>query len=125
MISRAKRILIIDDSNTNVILLDAILGNHGYEIIKSLSVKEAVPLIELTPPDLILLDLLMPKVSGYEFLEDIRKNKRTKNIPVIIITAVTEKESKAKTQKLGIVDYIEKPVNIKELVEKVNKTLSK
>lgn len=125
MKSKSKKILIIDDSNTNVILLEAILGNHGYEILKSLSVREAIPLIERTPPDLILLDLLMPKVSGYEFLSDIRKNRHTKNIPVIIITAVTEKESKTKTQKLGIIDYIEKPVNIKLLVEKVNKALNR
>lgn len=125
MKSRAKRILIIDDSNTNVILLEAILGNHGYEISKSLSVKEAVPIIETALPDLILLDLLMPKVSGYEFLEKIRNNRRTKNIKVMVISALTEKESKDRTKKLGIVDYIEKPVNIKELVAKVNKTLSR
>jgi CheY-like chemotaxis protein len=125
MTSRAKKILIIDDSNTNIILLEAILGNHGYEISKSLSVKEAVPILETALPDLILLDLLMPRVSGYEFLEDIRKNKRTRNIPVMVISAVTEKESKVRTKKLGIVDYIEKPVNIKELVEKVHKTLSR
>ena len=123
--ARAKKILIIDDSNTNIILLEAILGNHGYEISKSLNVKEALPIIETTLPDLILLDLLMPKVSGYEFLENLRKNKRTRNIPVIVISAVTENESKARTRKFGIVDYIEKPVNIKDLVEKVNKTFSK
>jgi PleD family two-component response regulator len=125
MKSRAKKILIIDDSNTNIVLLEAILGNHGYEIKKCLSVKEALPIIETSLPDLILLDLLMPKVSGYEFLENLRKNKRTKNIPVIIISAVTENESKTRTKKFGIVDYIEKPVNIKELVERVGKTLSR
>jgi len=124
MKSRVKKILIVDDSNTNITLLEAILGNHGYEIIKSLSVKEAIPILETTLPDLILLDLLMPKVSGYEFLENIRKSRRTKNIPVMVISAVIEEESKARTKKLGIVDYLEKPVNIKELVEKVNKTLS-
>jgi len=125
MASKAKRILIIDDSNTNVILLDAILGNHGYEISTSLSVQDALQLIERTPPDLILLDLLMPKVSGIEFLENVRKKKRTKNIPVIVISAVSEDDIKIKTKKLGIIDYIEKPVNIKLLVEKVNKTLSR
>jgi CheY-like chemotaxis protein len=125
MTPKTKKILIIDDSNTNIILLEAILGNHGYEIIKSLSVREAIPIIETSPPDLILLDLLMPKVSGYEFLENIRNNKRTKNIPVMVISAVIEKESKVRTKKLGIIDYIEKPVNIKELIEKVNKTLSR
>lgn len=121
---KAKRILIIDDSNTNVILLDAILGNRGYEIIKTSSVKEALPFMEHTLPDLILLDLLMPRVSGYKFLEDIRKNERTKNIPVMIVTAVIEKESKIKTQKLGIIDYIEKPIDIQALIEKVEKTLN-
>lgn len=121
---KAKRILIIDDSKTNVILLDAILGNRGYEIIKTSSVKEALPFMEHSLPDLILLDLLMPRVSGYKFLEDIRKNERTKNIPVMIVTAVIEKESKIKTQKLGIIDYIEKPIDIQTLIEKVEKTLN-
>lgn len=125
MKANAKRILIVDDSNTNVILLDAILGNRGYEIIKTSSVKEASPYLEQTLPDLILLDLLMPKVSGYKFLEDIRKNKKTRNIPVMVVTAVTEKESKIRTQKLGISDYIEKPINIQELIAKVEKTLNK
>jgi len=121
---KAKRILIIDDSNTNVILLDAILGNRGYEIIKTSSVKEANHFMDHTLPDLILLDLLMPKVSGYKFLEDIRKKERTKNIPVMIVTAVTEKESKIKTQKLDVIDYIEKPIDIQALIEKVGKTLN-
>ena len=121
---KAKRILIIDDSITNVILLDAILGNRGYEIIKTSSVKEALPFMGHTLPDLILLDLLMPRVSGYKFLEDIRKNERTKNIPVMIVTAVIEKESKIKTQKLGIIDYIEKPIDIHALIEKVEETLN-
>jgi DNA-binding response OmpR family regulator len=123
MISKAKKILIVDDSNTNVILLEAILGNRGYEIIKTSSVREAIPYLEHSLPDLILLDLLMPKVSGYKFLEDIRKNKHTKNVPVMIVTAVTEKESKIKTHKLGIIDYIEKPINIQELIIKVEKAL--
>ena len=123
MISKAKKILIVDDSNTNIILLEAILGNRGYEIIKTSSVREAIPYLEHSLPDLILLDLLMPKVSGYKFLEDIRKNKHTKNVPVMIVTAVNEKESKIKTQKLGIIDYIEKPINIQELITKVEKAL--
>jgi|PlaIllAssembly_1097288.scaffolds.fasta_scaffold826570_1 DNA-binding response OmpR family regulator len=123
MISKAKKILIVDDSNTNIILLEAILGNRGYEIIKTSSVREAIPYLEHSLPDLILLDLLMPKVSGYKFLEDIRKNKHTKNVPVMIVTAVTEKESKIKTQNLGIIDYIEKPINIQELITKVEKAL--
>ena len=123
MISKAKKILIVDDSNTNVILLEAILGNRGYEIIKTSSVREAIPYLEHSLPDLILLDLLMPKVSGYKFLEDIRKNKHTKNVPVMIVTAVNEKESKIKTQNLGIIDYIEKPINIQELITKVEKAL--
>lgn len=125
MVSKAKKILIIDDSNTNVILLEAILGNHGYDISKSLSVKEALPIIETNPPDLILLDLLMPKISGYDFLEKIKNNKRTRNIPVIVVSAVTEYDSKVRTRKFGIVDYIEKPVNIKDLVEKVNSILKR
>ena len=119
-----ENILVIDDSNTNVVLLEAILKSKGYNTTSAMSVKEALPIIDSKPPKLILLDLLMPQVSGYQFLEDLKKNDDTKDIPVIIVSAVTGKESKNKSKILGAVDFIEKPIDIKELVKKVEKILN-
>ena len=76
-----KKILIVDDSNTNVVLLEAILNNRGYEIITALNVKQAYNMLQKDRPELILLDLLMPKISGYQFLDQLKKNIDTREIP--------------------------------------------
>ena len=119
-----KKILIIDDSNTNVVLLEAILNNRGYEIQKAMNVEEAYNMMAHEPPALILLDLLIPKISGYQFLDQIKQDEKTKDIPVIIVSAVTDALNIKKTLDIGAVDYIMKPVDIKELINKVEKTLN-
>jgi CheY-like chemotaxis protein len=119
-----KKILIVDDSNTNVVLLEAILVSRGYEIQTAYNVDEAYSLMKKERPELILLDLLMPKISGYQFLDQLKKDDRTKDIPVIIVSAVTDAPNIQKTLDLGAVDYIEKPVDIKALVSKVERTLN-
>jgi CheY-like chemotaxis protein len=112
-------ILVIDDSNTNVVLLEAILSGMGYFIETAMSVKEANQIMAKQLPDLILLDLLMPKVNGYDFLKEIKADEKTRNIPVLVISAVTDSENVRKTLAMGAVDYIKKPVDIQALVEKV------
>ena len=119
-----KKILIVDDSSTNVVLLEAILNSRGYEIRTAMSVKEAYSMMAQETPALILLDLLMPQVSGYQFLDRIKHDDKTKDIPVIIVSAVTDALNIKKTLDRGAVDYIVKPVDIKELINKVEKTLN-
>ena len=114
-----KKILIVDDSNTNVVLLEAILKNRGYNILTAMTVKEAFSILETELPQLILLDLLMPHVNGFQFLEEIKKKDATSNIPVIVVSAVTDETNKKRTKNLGATDYIEKPVDINELIDKV------
>lgn len=118
-----KKILIVDDSNTNVVLLEAILNSRGYEIQTAYNVDEAQNMMARDRPELILLDLLMPKISGYQFLDQLKQNEKTRDIPVIIVSAVTDTPNIQKTFDLGAIDYIEKPVDIKLLVNKVEKTL--
>lgn len=78
-----------------------------------------------TLPDLILLDLLMPKISGFEFLEQLRKDDKSKNIPVIVISAMTENDNIEKIRNLGAAEFVSKPVDIPGLVALVEKTLHK
>ncbi len=115
-----KKILVIDDSSTNVVLLNAILLQRGYEVITAFSAREAFRLLEKGSPDLILLDLLMPEVSGIDFLEQIKQKKALKNIPVVIVSAVGSKENVSITHELGAVSFINKPVNIEELLNTVS-----
>jgi CheY-like chemotaxis protein len=116
-------ILVVDDSTTNVVLLEAILEEKGYQIETALNVKEANACIEKRLPDLILLDLLMPKVSGFEYMMQLRENEKTKLTPVIVISALADDENVARIMRLGAVDFIKKPIDIPYLVDLVEKTL--
>lgn len=118
-----KTILVVDDSTTNVVLLDAILSEKGYKIIKALSAMEAYTCIEKSLPDLILLDLLMPQINGFDFLKKIKGDIHTQNIPVIVISAVTNPDDIRLTKNLGAAEFVEKPINIQNLKEMVEKML--
>ncbi len=118
-------ILVVDDSTTNVVLLEAVFYDRGYKIDTALNAKEAFSIIEKKLPDLILLDLLMPRVSGFDFLKQLRENKKTKDTQVIVVTASTDEENFDKIMKLGAVDYIKKPIDLKYIVDKVESVLQK
>lgn len=116
-------ILVVDDSTTNVVLLEAILDEKGYKIETALNAKEAYSIIEKNTPDLILLDLLMPKISGFDFLQEIRKNDNTKSTPVIVVSALTDEENIEKIMNMGAIDFVKKPIDLQYLVDKVESVL--
>jgi CheY-like chemotaxis protein len=118
-------ILVIDDSNTNVVLLDAILSTRGYEIKTALSVKEAMELVKKKVPDLILLDLLMPEISGFDFLKNIHINDQLRDVPVVVISALADESNISTCKELGAAGFIKKPVDIAVLVNTVEKILTK
>lgn len=118
-VNKEYKILVVDDSTTNVVLLEAILDERGYKIETALNAKEAFSLIARESPDLILLDLLMPKISGFDFLEKIRKDEKTKNTPVIVVSALTDDENIDKIMKMGAIDFVKKPIDLQYLVERV------
>jgi PleD family two-component response regulator len=120
-----KTVLVIDDSTTNVVLLEAILNNKGFNIDTALSVKEAYSLMAKKKPNLILLDLLMPRINGYEFLKELKSDEKNNDIPVIVISALSDNENVQKALQLGATDFIKKPVDIQQLLEKVNQELNK
>lgn len=116
-------ILVVDDSTTNVVLLEAILDEKGYKIETALNAKEAYTLIEKRTPDLILLDLLMPKISGFDFLQEIRKNEITRSTPVIVVSALTDEDNIDKIMSMGAIDFVKKPIDLQYLVDKVESVL--
>lgn len=107
--SMKQRILIVDDSSFNIrILGEALVGEH--EIIVAKNGEDALDMLEAGPlPDLILLDIVMPKMDGYETIRQLKDNSATKHIPVIFITSMTEVEDETKGLAMGAVDYITKP----------------
>lgn len=110
-VSQAKpRLLVVDDQPTNIQVMYQILAND-YQVLMATSGKQALALCENKQPDLILLDLIMPDMDGYEVCQLLKRNPVTKDIPIIFITAQTDESAEEKGLDLGAVDFISKPIN--------------
>ncbi|MEL4897271.1 diguanylate cyclase, partial [Crocosphaera sp. Alani8] len=117
-------ILIVDDNKLNLRFLVDSLGSHGYQISFATSGKEALRRIEQLKPDIILLDLMMPEMDGFEVIKSLKNTKETVNIPVIFITTSLEENNIVKAFELGAVDYITKPLSIPEVLARLKNHLS-
>jgi PAS domain S-box-containing protein len=118
-----KTILIIDDLETNINILIELLEDK-YDLLASLSGEEALEIVEEERVDLILLDIMMPGLDGFEVCERLKSNEKTKDIPIIFITAKTDEESIEKAYEIGGVDYISKPFRAREVLSRINTHLS-
>ena len=103
-------ILIVDDEPGNIEILSETLGS-SYEILFATSGKEALEIAASQIPDMIILDIVMPVMSGYEVLQNLKQNPSLKEIPVVFITALDQEDQETKGLTLGAVDYIPKPFN--------------
>lgn len=118
------KILVVDDSAENVELLQELLTANGYEVSTAYDGDEALKKVAKDKPALILLDIMMPKMDGYQVCEALRADKNTKEIPIIFVTAKTEvKDWTHAIFNVGVNSYITKPVNLKKLVDKVKSVL--
>lgn len=118
------KILIVDDEKANLLLMETLLQVTGYIIIKAEDGEEALNLIS-KDIDVILLDINMPKLDGYQVLERIRKNPETENIPVVMITGLNEQEEKLKGIKLGADEFLTKPIDKNELLTRIDNLLKR
>lgn len=117
-------ILIIDDSTTNQVLMEALLQEEGFNVQSASNAAEAYSIIQRRRPKLILLDLLMPQVSGIECLKQFKSNESTVDIPVIVVSAVNSAEYKEACSKLGALDYYTKPIEISKFIQRVGQMLT-
>jgi two-component system NtrC family sensor kinase len=113
-------ILIVDDRPENLRLLSEILMGAGYKVRRSLDGARALDAAQLDPPDLILLDILMPPMSGYEVCECLKRDRRTSEIPVIFLSALDSINDKVQAFTIGGVDYITKPFQQEEVLARVS-----
>ena len=117
--TNSQTILIVDDNCDNLTVLSCILKEAGWEISTALDGETALEQIDYSPPDLILLDVMMPNMDGYQTCQKIRANPDYRNIPIIFITALSDVEHKVKGFALGAVDYINKPFQAEEVLARV------
>jgi len=114
-----SRVLIADDNEQNRELLDAYLADEGYEILMANDGQETVDSVAANQPDLILLDIMMPRMSGYEVCEQLKADPEKRDIPVLMVTALNEMGDIEKAVKAGCDDFLTKPVNQLELKTRV------
>lgn len=121
--AREPRILIVDDNPANVELLKSQLKPYPYQLEAAYDGEEALEKVGKRLPDLILLDIMMPRISGFEICRRIKSDKRTQFIPIIVITALQEPSDKIKAIELGADDFLVKPINRLELTTRIKSLL--
>ncbi|MDJ0557283.1 MAG: hybrid sensor histidine kinase/response regulator [Microcoleaceae cyanobacterium MO_207.B10] len=113
-------ILIIDDNPTNLSVAANALEDKGFNVLIASDSLSGIKRAKFAHPDLILLDILMPEIDGFETCRRLKADEKTYNIPVIFMTALTESEHKVKGFEVGAVDYVTKPIQIEEVLARVN-----
>ena len=118
------KVMIVDDSPTEVHVLTTMLTKNGHEVITAVSGEDGVEMAKSEQPDLILMDVVMPGMNGFQATRQISKNDETSAIPVIMVTTKDQETDKVWAMRQGAKDYIVKPVQEKALIEHVNMILS-
>jgi len=126
MISMAprKKILIVDDEEDFLKLIRDSLELRGLEVMAATSAVEAGIELASKPFDLILMDIKMPGINGLQACEAIKRNPATKNLPVVVISALSDEADIKKAYKVGVLDYFVKPVDIEKLVTRIREILN-
>jgi CheY-like chemotaxis protein len=118
------KILIVDDDQKALLLMEAMLKPHGYDVVLVNDCKQAIPTVKKERPDLILLDIMMPDMDGYTILKKIREEEAIKKIPVVMVTALELDGNKVFANICGASAYITKPIDSKHLIETVARFLT-
>jgi len=119
----ASAVLVVDDDQRNVRLMESILKSSGYQVLKAYNGEEALQIVENDSPDLLLLDVMMPKMSGFELCHRLKGRYETRLLPIIMVTALNALEDKVQALEYGADDFLSKPINKVELLAKVRSVL--
>jgi DNA-binding response OmpR family regulator len=114
-----KKILVVDDEDDILQFLELVLREKGYDVVTAAGGQEALTRAQIEKPDLVLLDIMMPQMDGWEVLKLLRVDEETANIPVAMLSARTEAKDRVQGLQEGAVDYICKPFALQELLEKI------
>ena len=123
MSALTKTVLIVEDNELNMKLFHDLLDAHGYEVVEARTGPEALERAREHCPDLILMDIQLPEVSGLEVTQKIKQDEELANIPVIAVTAFAMKGDEERIRQGGCEDYIAKPISVSSFLEKVKRYL--
>lgn len=121
--ARPKTVLIVEDNELNMKLFHDLLEAHGYDVLQARTGPEALSLAENHRPDLILMDIQLPEISGLQVTKELKKSKTLAPIPVIAVTAFAMKGDEERIRAGGCEDYIAKPISVSDFLEKVKRYL--
>jgi DNA-binding response OmpR family regulator len=117
------RILIVDDESDAIEILTRMLGREGYTCTSAAGGQAALEIVRRQPIDVILLDVMMPEMDGLQVCERLRADEALRQIPVILLTAKDDMETRAKGMSLGVSEYLTKPINRRELFTRIEAQL--
>jgi adenylate cyclase len=123
MTDTQAKILVVDDEEKNVKLMEAILLPRGYQIVKAFNGEQALQQVQKESPDLILLDVMMPVMNGFEVCQKLKDDPESRLIPIVIMTALGQVEDRVKGIEAGADDFLTKPVNRDELLARIQTSL--
>jgi len=115
------KIMVIDDEPLIVVQLSTLLAAHGYETVPATGTLEAMGLLRTREPRLVILDLNMPRLDGFEFLKSLRESARWKSMKVIVLSALSDPKSRFRAKELGVVKYLVKPYTSEDLLSLIRK----
>lgn len=118
-----RRVLAVDDEPHILKLVSFSLASHGFDVVQASDGLSAVEVAEREQPDIILMDVMMPLLNGYEACERIKRNPKTAHIPIVMLSAKSQASEQAEGLERGALCYITKPFTPKELVQRVNELL--
>ena len=118
-----KKILIVEDNDLNLKLFKDLLDAHKYETVETSDGNEAQPMAEKEKPDLIIMDIQLPNISGIDIIRNLKADKKLKAIPIVAVTAFAMQEDDERILEAGCEAYLAKPISIDEFVDVINKFL--
>jgi two-component system, cell cycle response regulator DivK len=120
-----QRILVVEDNERNLKLVRDVLRFAGFDVIEARSGEQGVALAQQSPPDLVLMDLQLPRMDGWEALRVLRQNPLTRDVPVVAVTAFAMKEDRDRAFREGFDGYLDKPISVRALPDQVRRFLGR
>ena len=116
-----KKILIVEDNELNLKLFNDLLESNSYKIISSRDGKNIIDIVSTESPDLIVMDIQLPNISGVDLIRELKSNSKLSSIPIVAVTAFAMKEDKANIISAGCEEYISKPISITNFLETIKR----